>query len=130
MYYKIEYYSSKAVGDIPAGYHFWFWLKSTFAEPEELIVEKGVEDGYQNFTPSFQKSTKTYILESELIPQYFIDAINRMKYFETKEITLPNLTVYTMNNVKTEPTYPFSSKCYGIVRITFDIDEVLVVTGC
>jgi hypothetical protein len=130
MYYKIQYYSTKAVGVIPANLNFWFWLDANFAESNENVLEQGIEDGYQNFIPTFRKSTKTYTLETNLIPENLIDAINRMKYFETKEITMPDGTVYTMNNVKTEMNYPFDDKCYAIAKIIFDIDEVLVVTGC
>lgn len=130
MYYKISYQSSKIVGTIPANYPFWFWIDAVFAEPEETVFEEGEEDGEKNFYPTFQKSTKTYNLETSLVPESVIDAITRMKYFDTKTITLPDGTVYNMNNVKTAVNYPFSEKCYGIVTITFDINEVIVLTGC
>jgi hypothetical protein len=130
MYYKIEYYSTKEIGGIPANTHFWFWLDAAFANPEESIFEEGLEDGQKAFTPTFQKSTKTYTLQTNLIYENLVDAINWMKYFNVKTITMPDGTAYTMNNVKTEIEDPFGDGCSALGNIIFDINEVLVVTGC
>lgn len=131
MILKIEYYHTSAVvGNIPANYHFWIYLDASIGEPEETIVEEGVEDGYKNFTPIFQKSTKTYKLETTLLPEHMIDAINRIKYFNTKIITLQNEDSFEMKNVKTSVTYPFENKCLGISKIEFDIDETIVMIDC
>jgi len=130
MFYKLEYYSNKAVGNIPSGFHFWFYIDAAFAENAELVIEEGDEDGYLNFYPTFQKSTKNYTLETVLIPENIIDAINRFKYFQVKTITIPDGTIHTMNNVKTSMSYPFDDKCFAIAKISFDIDEVLILTGC
>jgi hypothetical protein len=53
-----------------------------------------------------------------------------MKYFNVKTITMPDGTVYTMYNVKTEIDDPFGDGCSALGKIIFDINEVLVVTGC
>ena len=129
-YFKIEYWSTKRIGEIPANLHFWMYLDLQIGEPFETALEQGEEDGYKNFTPTFQKSTKTYVAETELQSEYQIDAIHRMKYYEEKWITLQTGEVVEMLNVKTSVEYPFDSKCFGIVKIELDIDETIVVTGC
>lgn len=118
------------VGNIPANYHLWLYVDASIGAPEETIVEEGIEDGYKNFTPTFQKSTKTYTLETTLIPEHMIDAINRMKYFNTIQIIMQNGNIETMKNVKTSVNYPFENKSLGIAKIEFDIDETIVVVDC
>lgn len=131
MIFKIEYWhDSKTVGNIPSNTHLWFFVDGSIGEPVETIVEEGEEDGYKNFTPTFQKSTKTYTLESNQLAEHMLDAIHRMKYFNNKQITMQNGDIATMNNVTTSVTYPFENKCFGLAKITFDIDETIVLTGC
>lgn len=131
MIFKIEYYhSSSAVGIIPANYHFWMYLDASIGEPKETIIEEGKEDGYKNFTPTFQKSTKTYTLETNLLPEHMIDAIHRIKYFDTRLITMQNGDIETMKNVKTSVEYPFDNKCLAIAKIEFDVDEVVTMVDC
>lgn len=131
MIFKIEYYhTSLSVGHIPANTHFWFYVDASIGEPTETIVEEGTEDGYKNFIPTFQKSVKTYTLETSLLPEHMIDAIHRMKYFNTKSITMQNGDVQIMKNVKTSVSYPFDNKSLGIVKIEFDIDETIVMVDC
>lgn len=131
MIFKIEYWhDSLSVGTIPANTHFWVYLDASIGEPKESITEEGIEDGYKNFIPDFQKSTKTYILETNLIPEYLVDAIHRMKYFNTRQITMQNGDVETMYNLKTSVTYPFDNKCLAIAKIEFDIDETIVMVDC
>lgn len=129
-YFKLEYYSDCAVGDIPADTHFWFYIDAEVGEPHEDYIEEGEEDGFKKFIATFKKSVKKYFMETSLIPEHLIDAINRMKLFKYVTITTPLDETSTMKNIKTEVNYPFSNKCYGIMRIEFDIDETLVVTGC
>jgi len=129
-YFKIEYWSSKKIGVIAANKHFWMFLDLTIGEPVETALEEGEEDGYKNFTPTFQKSTKTYTAETGLMGENSIDAVHRMKYYDDKWITLQTGEVVEMLNVKTSVEYPFDNKCFGIVRIEFDIDETIVITGC
>lgn len=131
MIFKIEYYhTSASVGNIPANYHLWMYVDASIGAPEESIIEEGIEDGYKNFTPTFQKSTKTYTLETSLLPEHMIDAIHRLKYFNTKNITMQNGDIEEMKNVKTSVTYPFENKCLGIAKIEFDIDETIVMVDC
>lgn len=131
MIFKIEYYHTNAsVGNIPSNYHLWIYVDASIGAPEETIIEEGVEDGYKNFTPTFQKSTKTYTLETSLLPEHMIDAIHRLKYFNTKKITMQNGDIEDMKNVKTSVTYPFENKCLGIAKIEFDIDETIVMVDC
>jgi hypothetical protein len=129
-YFKIEYWSTKKMGDIPANLHFWFYIDATVGKPIETSIEEGEEDGYKNFTPTFQKSTKTYKLETGLLSEYMIDAINRMKYYEEKRLTLQTGEIVEMYNVKTSVNYPFADECLGLMTVEFDIDESIVVTGC
>jgi hypothetical protein len=129
-YFKIEYYSAKTVGSIPPNYHFWFYIDAEIGEPVEDYFEEGEEDGSKNFVPFFQKSTKKYIMETVLVPEHIIDAIHRLKLFETVNITTPIGDVWEMKNIKTDVNYPFPNKTYGISRIEFDLDESIVLTGC
>jgi hypothetical protein len=129
-YFKIEHYSDCQVGEIPANYHFWFYLDAEIGEPTEEYMEEGEEDGNKNFIPTFQKSIKKYFMETVLIPSHLIDAIHRLKFFKYVTVTTPIGDIWTMKNIKTEVNYPFSNKTYGIMKIEFDIDEVLTITGC
>ena len=131
MIFKIEYFhSTSTVGNIPANTHFWIYLDASIGEPVETVIEEGIEDGYKNFTPTFQKSTKTYTLETTLLPEHMIDAIHRIKYFNKKEITMQNGDIVTMKNVKTSVNYPFDNKCLAIAKIEFDVDETIVLVDC
>lgn len=131
MIFKIEYWHSLAsVGLIPSNTHFWLYVDASIGEPVESVIEEGLEDGYKNFTPTFQKSTKTYTLETNLIPEFLMDAIHRLKYFNEKRITMQNGDVETMLNVKTSVNYPFDNKCLCIGKIEFDVDETIILTGC
>lgn len=129
-YFKLEYYSDCAVGEIPANYHFFYWIDAQIGEPHEDYLEEGEEDGYKKFIPTFKKSVKKYFMETGEIPEYLIDAINRMKMFNHVSVTNSLNETWSMYNIKTEITYPFPNKCYGIMKIEFDIDETVVVTGC
>lgn len=129
-YFKIEHWSTCAVGDIPANYHFWFYIDAEIGEPTEEYTEEGEEDGNKNFIATFKKSVKKYFMETVQIPEHLIDAIHRLKFYEFVTVTTPIGDVWTMHNIKTEVNYPFSNKTYGIVKIEFDIDESLVVSGC
>ena len=128
--FKIEYSSTKPVGEIPANYPFWFYLDAEIGEPTEEYTEEGEEDSSKNFIPFFRKSVKKYVMETGLLPTHLIDAIHRSKYFETVTVTTSTNDVWTMKNIETEVSYPFPDKTYGIVKIKFDIDEVLIMTGC
>lgn len=131
MIFKLEYWHDSAtVGDIPSNTHLWMYIDASIGEPVESIVEEGIEDGYKNFTPTFQKSTKTYSMETNQMPEFMLDAINRMKYFNQKLITMQNGDIETMMNVKTSVSYPLDTSCFGIAKIDFDVDETIVLTGC
>jgi hypothetical protein len=131
MIFKIEYWhDSKTVGNIPSNTHLWMFIDASIGEPVESVIEEGIEDGYKNFTPTFQKSTKTYTMETNQLPEFMLDAIHRMKYFNQKRITMQNGDIETMLNVRTSVNYPFDNKCFGIAKIEFDIDETIVLTGC
>ncbi len=131
MIFKIEYWHDNTqVGNIPSNFHLWFYLDGSIGEPVENIIEEGIEDGYKNFTPTFQKSTKAYTMETAQMPEHMIDAVNRMKYFNQKRITMQNGDVLEMKNVVTSISYPFDNKCFGIAKIQFDVDETIVLTGC
>lgn len=126
--YKIKYWSDCAIGYIPADTYFWFYIDADELPTEEGLIEEGIEDGYRNFKPIFQKSTKIYNLQTNLIGQTLIDTINTFKYFNNKQITFPNGDIFDMHNVKTEIEHPFDTSL-AIAKITFDIDETIVVNG-
>lgn len=128
--FKITFSSDCRVGAIPANKPFWFYLDAEIGEPTEEYTEEGEEDGLKNFIPTFQKSVKKYFMETVLIPSHFIDSIHRLKFFKYVTVTTPIGDIWNMKNIKTEVNYPFSNKTYGIMKIEFDIDEVLTVTGC
>jgi hypothetical protein len=131
MIFKIEYWhDSLQIGNIPANSHMWMYLDASIGAPVETIEEEGIEDGYKNFTPTFQKSTKTYRLETNVMPEHMVDAIHRMKYFNHKQITMQNGDIEQIKNVKTSVDYPFDSTCLSVASIEFDIDEVIVITDC
>lgn len=130
--YKIEYWSDCQIGYIPADTHFYMWIDGVFLESEEILFEEGTENANKVFYPTFQKSTKQYKLESNLIGDTQLDTLRSIKYFNHREITYPTGETYEMNNYKCEdPEWPFDNPSYPIAKITFDIgEEILIRSSC
>jgi hypothetical protein len=132
-YLKFEYWNTCDLGDIyyQGGQHFWFYLDGDVLEPFHEDTEDGQEDGDGDFVPTFRRQMKRYRIKTSLVPDYLIDAIQRMKLHDNIELTFKTGEVEQIYNLDVEPEWQFEKKCWqGTVVLTFDMDEKVVLSAC
>lgn len=132
-YLKIEYWNSCDLGNIyyQGGQHFWFFLDADVMEPFHEDIEDGQENGEGQFIATYRKQTKRYRIRTGLVSDYLIDAIQRMKLHDHVELTFKTGEIEQIYNIDVEVEWEFEKQLYqGIVTITFDIDESVLLTAC
>jgi hypothetical protein len=132
-YLKFEYWNTCDLGNIyyQGGQHFWFYLDGDVLEPFHEDTEDGQEDGDGDFVPTFRRQMKRYRIKTSLVPDYLIDAIQRMKLHDNIELTFKTGEVEQIYNLDVEPEWQFEKKCWqGTVVLTFDMDEKVVLGAC
>jgi hypothetical protein len=74
---------------------------------------------------------KRYRIRTGLIPDYLIDAIQRMKLHDHIELTFKSGEVEQIYNIDVEPEWQFEKYAWqGTVALTFDMDESITVGAC
>jgi hypothetical protein len=132
-YLKFEYWNTCDLGNIyyQGGQHFWFYLDGDVLEPFHEDTEDGQEDGEGDFIPTYRRQMKRYRIRTSLIPDYLIDAIQRMKLHDNIELTFKTGEVEQIYNLDIEPEWQFEKYCWqGTVTMTFDMDEKVVLGAC
>ena len=132
-YLKFEYWNTCDLGNIyyQGGQHFIFYLDADVGEPIHEEVEEGQENGDGDFIPTYRRQMKRYRIRTGLIPDYLIDAIQRMKLHDTIELTFKSGEVEQIYNVDCEPEWQFEKYAWqGTVTLTFDMDESITVGAC
>ena len=132
-YLKFEYWNTCDLGNIyyQGGQHFIFYLDADVGEPIHEEVEEGQENGDGDFIPTYRRQMKRYRIRTGLIPDYLIDAIQRMKLHDTIELTFKSGEIEQIYNVDVEPEWQFEKYAWqGTVTLTFDIDESITVGAC
>jgi len=132
-YLKFEYWNTCDLGNIyyQAGQHFIFYLDADIYEPFHEEVEDGQENGDGTFIPTYRKGIKRYRIRTSLVPDYLIDAMQRMKLHDNIELTFKTGEVEQIYNVDIEPEWVFEKRLWqALVTITFDMDEKVIVSGC
>ena len=132
-YLKFEYWNTCDLGNIyyQGGQHFIFYLDADVGEPIHEEVEEGQENGDGDFIPTYRRQMKRYRIRTGLIPDYLIDAIQRMKLHDHIELTFKSGEVEQIYNVDVEPEWQFEKYAWqGTVTLTFDMDESITVGAC
>jgi hypothetical protein len=132
-YLKFEYWNTCDLGNIyyQGGQHFWFYLDGDVLEPFHEDTEDGQEDGEGDFIPTYRRQMKRYRIKTSLVPDYLIDAIQRMKLHDNIELTFKTGEVEQIYNLDVEPEWQFEKYCWqGTVVLTFDMDEKVVLGAC
>jgi hypothetical protein len=132
-YLKFEYWNTCDLGNIyyQGGQHFWFYLNGDVLEPFHEDIEDGQEDGEGDFVPTYRRQMKRYKIRTALVPDYLIDAIQRMKLHDHIELTFKTGEVEQIYNLDIEVEWQFEKYCWqGTVTMTFDMDEKVVLGSC
>lgn len=132
-YLKFEYWNTCDLGNIyyQGGQHFIFYLDADVGEPIHEEVEEGQENGDGDFIATYRRQMKRYRIRTGLIPDYLIDAIQRMKLHDHIELTFKSGEVEQIYNVDVEPEWQFEKYAWqGTVTLTFDMDESITVGAC
>jgi len=132
-YLKFEYWNTCDLGNIyyQGGQHFWFYLDGDVLEPFHEETEDGQENGDGTFIPTYRKGVKRYRIRTSLVPDYLIDAMQRMKLHDNIELTFKTGEIEQIYNVEIEAEWVFEKYLWqAIVTLTFDMDEKVVVSGC
>ena len=131
-YLKFAFEHSCDLGSITYddGFTQVLYLETETMEPTFPYTEKGQENGYGQFVPTFQRQDKLYLIRTGLIPQFIVDVLHRLKLHDT--ITLTDLVgdVWTVKEIDTDHEWQFQDKYYAVATITVNLDEGIVVTGC
>jgi hypothetical protein len=119
------------VGDILYEYDFiqTLWIHSDNIEPVFPYVEKGQENGAGKFIPTFRRQEKTYIIRTDIIPQYLVDVLNRLKLHDVMTYIDQIGDAYNVESVDVEYEW-WESKYFATAAITIDLGESITAFGC
>ena len=108
-YLKFKYWNTCDLGNIyyQGGQHFIFYLDADVGEPIHEEVEEGQENGDGDFIPTYRRQMKRYRIRTGLIPDYLIDAIQRMKLHDHIELTFKSGEIEQIYNVDCEAEWQF-----------------------
>jgi len=132
-YLRFEYWNECDLGYIyyQGGQHFIFYIDGDITEPFHEEVEDGQENGDGTFIPTYRKGLKRYRIRTTLVPDYLIDAMQRMKLHDHIELTFKSGEIEQIYNVDIEPEWVFEKRLWqALVTITFDMDESITVGAC
>jgi hypothetical protein len=99
-------------------------------EPVFPYTEKGQENGYGQFIPTFQRQEKNWIIRTLLVPQFIVDVFHRLKLHDTIAITDLVGDLWTVKSIDVEHEWQFSDKYYATAILTVDVGEEIVTTAC
>lgn len=119
------------VGDILYEYDFLqtLWIHSDNIEPAFPYVEKGQENGDGKFIPTFRRQEKTYIIRTDIMPQYLVDVLNRLKLHDVMTYIDQVGNAYVVESVDVEHEW-IESKYFATAAITVDLGESITAFGC
>ena len=128
---KLEYWNTCDIGNVfyQGGQHFWFFLNADVGEAFHEITEDGQENGDGDFVPTYRRQIKRYLIRTELLPGYLIDALYFIRLHDNIYLTLKSGEVEKIQNVQIEHEWQFE-KYLATAVITFDMDEKVIVGAC
>jgi hypothetical protein len=120
------------IGDLLYEFDFvqTLWLQSDNIEPAFPYTEKGQENGYGKFIPTFRRQEKTYAIRTALIPQYLVDVLHRLKMHDIMTYIDQTGETYTVDSVDIEHEWFGDDKYYATAVITLDLGESVIAYGC
>jgi hypothetical protein len=131
-YLKFTFSHTCNLGDIIYEDNFEqvLYLESETMEPVFPYIEKGQENGYGKFIPTWQRQDKNFVIRTLLVPQFIVDVLHRLKLHDT--ITLTDLVgdTWTVEYIEVEHEWQFDDKYYALATMTVGLGEEIVVTGC
>ena len=131
-YVTLSFTNCCNVGDILYEYDFLqtLWIKSDNIEQAYPYSEKGQENGEGKFIPTFRRQEKTYAIRTEILPQYMIDVLQRLKMHDVMTFIDQVGEAFVVNTVDTEHEWQFDDKYCATATITLDLDEAVIAFGC
>ena len=131
-YLTIQFFHSCNLGEIiyEDGFEQYLWLDSETMEPTFPYTEKGQENGYGQFVATFQRQDKVYIIRTNLVPQFIVDVLHRLKLHDNIALTDIVGDAWIVKEIEVEHEWQFSDKYYALATITVNLDEGIVITGC
>lgn len=106
------------------------YLETEPMEPSFPYVEKGQENGFGVFVPTWQRQDKVYIMRTLLVAQFIVDVLHRLKLHDTIELTDLVGDEWTVITIDTEHEWQFDDKYYAMATISVSLGEAIVVTAC
>jgi hypothetical protein len=133
-YLKFTYWNTCDLGNViyTNSFQHWFFLDALVTEPEELKFEEIEKDGNEKDIKTFIRTVKRYKIVTPQIPEYMVDAINRMVLHDNIELTFLNGETLTLtkDQISVSTEYVDGSTCFALVTIQFDVDETVLKTAC
>ncbi|MEN6569060.1 MAG: hypothetical protein ABFC18_03505, partial [Rikenellaceae bacterium] len=131
-YLTINFSHSCNLGDLlyEDGLEQTLYLETEAMEPTFPYTEKGQENGYGQFVPTWQRQEKNYIIRTLLIPQFIVDVLHRLKLHDTVEIIDLVGDTWTVKSIDVEHDWQFDDKYYALATLTVDLNETIVITAC
>lgn len=131
-YVTIDYHNACNIGDLmyDDDITYTLWLETEPLEPAFPYTEKGQDNGKGEFTPTWQRQEKTWIMRTLQLPPYIIDVLHRLKLHDTVELTDLVGDVSIVKQIDTEQEWKEDDKYYATAVVTVDLGEEKVITGC
>jgi hypothetical protein len=131
-YLKFAFEHSCDLGEITYddGFSQVLYLETETMEPTFPYTEKGQENGYGQFVPTFQRQEKTYLIRTMLLPQFIVDVLHRLKLHDTIVLTDLVGDTNTVTDIEVEHEWQFEDKYYALATIIVGLGEEIIVTGC
>jgi hypothetical protein len=112
-------------GIYQTGFFNLLYLDAVIAEPQYPTEEEGEEDAEGNFFPLRVSVEKTLKFDTDLLPEYLVDALAGIPLHKEKQIG----RYHEARNVKIKPEWN-KAGCAASVEVTFADGAALTSEGC
>jgi hypothetical protein len=106
------------------------WIKSDSIEQAYPYTEKGQENGEGKFIPTFRRQEKNFLIRMELMSQYMVDVLQRLKMHDIITYIDQVGDAFNVESVDVEHTWQFEDKYYATVDLTLYLGDAIVTSGC
>lgn len=111
--------------------YFWYDERTEISEPKYKIFDEKKDDGTGKKVTTVIRREKRYQIESELLPEYILDALFDIPLFDTKRIVFKDSTGYEeMTDVVVDYKWQFKDKCLCTTSISFGTDDDAIQGNC
>jgi hypothetical protein len=131
-YLIIDFSNSCNLGSLyyEGGFTQTLYLESEPMEATFPQEEEGAKNGEGQFVRTFARQVKKYLIRTGTLPDYMVDVFNRMKLHDTVELTDLVGDVNDVYNLEVEHEWLNTDKYYAKIELTFDYNEVAIVSSC